>query len=84
VEQTGLQVVRISFLFASLFPLMLAVRMGQKVLRNFRRPQGDSELEVPPAPVNMALTWLVSGEAALARRVPMPIGSSLMIVARKP
>ena len=75
---------RISFLFASLLPLMLAVRTGQKLMRSFRAPQGDSELHVPPAPVNGALTWLVSGEAALARRVPMPFGSSLMIVARKP
>ena len=84
VGDAGLQVVSISFLFASLFPLMLAVRMWQKVLRPFREPQGDSELEVPPEPINAALTWLVEKEAALSRRLPMPIGSSLLIVARKP
>jgi len=84
IADAGLQAVRISFLFGSLLPLMLAVRTGQKLLRSFRSPQGDSELHVPPAPVNGALTWLVSREAALARRVPMPFGSSLMLVARKP
>jgi SAM-dependent methyltransferase len=84
VGDSGLQVVRISFVFASLFPIMLSVRMWQKLLRPFREPQGDSELEVPPEPINAALTWLVEKEAALSRRVPMPIGSSLLIVARKP
>lgn len=84
VGSAGLQVVSISFLFASLFPLMLGVRMWQKLLRPFRKPQGDSELEVPPEPINEALTWLVKREAALSRRLPMPIGSSLLIVARKP
>ena len=84
IEEAGLEVVRISFLFASLVPLMLAVRTGQKVMRLFRDPpKVDTELLVPSAPVNGALTWLVSGEAALARRVPMPFGSSLMLVARK-
>lgn len=84
VGDAGLQVVRISFLFASVFPLMLGVRMWQKLLRPFREPQGDSELHVPPEPINAALTWLVEKEAALSRRLPMPIGSSLLIVARKP
>ena len=84
VGDAGLQVVSISFLFASLFPLMLGVRMWQKMLRPFRDPQGDSELHVPPEPINAALTWLVEREAALSRRLPMPIGSSLLIVARKP
>ncbi len=84
IGDSGLQVVRISFVFASLFPIMLSVRMWQKMLRPFREPQGDSELEVPPEPINAALSWLVEREAALSRRFPMPIGSSLLIVARKP
>ena len=84
VGDSGLQVVRISFLFASLFPIMLSVRLWQKMLRPFREPQGDSELHVPPEPINAALTWLVEREAALSRRLPMPIGSSLLIVAKKP
>jgi SAM-dependent methyltransferase len=83
VEDAGLRVVRISYLFASLFPLILAVRALQQLLRPFCDPQGDSDLTVPPAPINGALTGLVLGEAALARRIPMPVGSSLLVVARK-
>jgi ubiquinone/menaquinone biosynthesis C-methylase UbiE len=84
VERAGLQPVRISFLFASLVPLMLAVRQVQLLLRRFREPRGDVDLTVPPAPINAALTWVVKGEAALGRRIPMPFGSSLLIVAKKP
>jgi ubiquinone/menaquinone biosynthesis C-methylase UbiE len=84
IEDAGLQVARITYLFASLVPLMLAVRRVQRMLRPFRAPRGDSDLAVPPAPVNAILTGLVNGEAALARRVAMPFGSSLLVVAKKP
>lgn len=80
----GLEPVRISFLFASLLPLMLAVRMTQRVQRLWRPPRGDADLAVPAAPVNALLSGIMTGEAALARRVPMPFGSSLLFVARKP
>lgn len=85
VEDAGLQVARITYLFASLVPLMLAVRRVQRMLRPFREEmRGDTDLTVPSAPVNAALTALVMGEVALARHVSMPFGSSLLIVARKP
>lgn len=84
LEQAGLEPVRLAFLFASLLPLMLAVRMGQRLLRVWRLPRGDEDLVVPSAPINAVLTAIVTAEAALARRVPMPFGSSLMVVAKKP
>jgi ubiquinone/menaquinone biosynthesis C-methylase UbiE len=84
LEGAGLQRVRLAYLFGSLVPLMLAVRTAQRLIRPFRPPTGDFDLTVPPAPVNAALTWTVEAEAAVARRVPLPIGSSLMMVGRKP
>jgi len=84
MDAAGLQAVRMSYLFASLLPLMLAVRLAQRVQRTWREPSGDADLTVPAAPVNAVLTGIVKGEAALARRVPMPFGSSLLIVGRKP
>ena len=83
VGSAGLEPVRISYLFASLLPLMLAVRTGQKLMRVVRQPKGDADLTVPITPINATLTWLVRREAALARRFEMPFGSSLLIVARK-
>jgi ubiquinone/menaquinone biosynthesis C-methylase UbiE len=84
LQQGGLEPVRVAFLFASLLPLMLTVRLLQRVQRLWRAPSGDEDLAMPPAPINALLSGIVRGEAALGRRVPMPFGSSLLIVARKP
>ena len=83
VEDAGLEAVRIAYLFASLVPMILAARTVQRMLRPLREPGGDPDLTVPAAPVNAILSGLVRGEAALARHLPMPFGSSLLIVARK-
>jgi ubiquinone/menaquinone biosynthesis C-methylase UbiE len=84
VRDAGLEPTRISYLFGSLVPLMLAVRRTQSMRRRYRTPTGDEDLTVPSALVNVALTALVRVEVALARRITMPFGSSLLIVARKP
>lgn len=84
VESAGLTVERMTFAFASLFPLMLAVRATQRLVRPFRSAPSHSDMHVPWAPVNAALMLLLDGEAVLSRHVPMPIGTSLIVVARKP
>ena len=83
-EQAGLRVERVQFLFASLVPLMLTVRGLQRLLRPLRRPRLDADIAVPSPPVNVTLAWVLRQEAAVAQRVPMPFGSSLLVVARKP
>jgi hypothetical protein len=84
VEQAGLRAERVSFLFASIFPLIVATRAVQRVLRPLRGKHVDSDMRVPARPINNALTRLVRAEAAVARRWAMPIGSSLLVIARKP
>jgi SAM-dependent methyltransferase len=84
VESAGLTAERVSFMFASLFPLMASLRLAQRVTRRLgRNARADTDITVPIAPVNSLLTALVSVEAALIRHMPMPIGSSLLVVARK-
>jgi SAM-dependent methyltransferase len=83
VEGAGLETVRVSFMFASVFPVILGARLMQRLLRPIRGVRGDADIQVPAAAVNAALTAVVSAEASLARRVTMPIGSSLLVVARK-
>jgi SAM-dependent methyltransferase len=83
LADAGLHPVRVAFVFGSILPMVLGIRLAQRMLRPLRQPTGDEDLQAPAAPVNTALAWLVRGEAALARRVPMPFGSSLMIVGRK-
>jgi|CXWL01.1.fsa_nt_gi SAM-dependent methyltransferase len=84
VRKAGLTPVRVTFLFASLFPILLLSRVMQRLTMRFRRPSVDSDIRVPSAPVNTTLTWLVTAEASLARIVSMPVGSSLLVIARKP
>jgi len=84
VEQAGLRVERVSFLFASLFPLMVIVRLVQRLLRPYRTFRPDTDIAVPSAPLNALLTAVVTAEAVVARYVPMPVGSSLLVVGRKP
>jgi hypothetical protein len=85
LEGAGLRIERLSFTFASLFPLMAAVRLGHR----WRRPGGEAEsgeweITVPAAPVNAVLTVAVGAEAMALRAIDMPIGSSIMCLARKP
>lgn len=85
VEAAGLRAERVSFMFASVFPLVAAARIAQRLTRRFRAgPRADVDIRVPIGPVNLLLTTLVSAEAAVARFVPMPFGSSVLVVARKP
>ncbi len=81
--QAGLRVERVSFLFGSLFPLMLTVRFAQRLMRPFRTYRPDTDIAIPSAPVNGLLTALVTAEAKVARHVSMPVGSSLLVVGRK-
>jgi SAM-dependent methyltransferase len=82
-ESAGLRVERVSFAFACLFPLMLGVRTMQRLSRPFRGAPSHSDMEVPWAPLNAALMRLLDVEAAVSRYVAMPIGTSLIVVARK-
>ena len=83
VEGAGLTISHLTYLFATLFPMMLAVRA---LRRDAASPdgEGDWEMRVPPAPINGALATMLAGEAAISRHVPMPAGSSVLVVARKP
>jgi SAM-dependent methyltransferase len=82
--QAGLHVERVAFLFGSLFPLMLTVRFAQRLMRPFRTFRPDTDIAVPSAPLNALLTTLVTAEARIARLVSLPVGSSLLVVGRKP
>jgi len=84
VEEAGLRLERASFMFGSLFPMMLCARLLQRLTRPFRSVRDDIDIAVPSYPVNQVLSMIVRAEAAVAARVPMPFGSSLLVVARKP
>ena len=94
VEGAGLRIHHLTYLFATLFPAMLAVRLASRTGsgRGSLQRRGESsdppqspdwEMRVPSAPINSALTGILAVEAALSRRIPMPVGSSVLVVAGK-
>lgn len=85
VEGAGFRVERITYDHFTLMPMMLPVRTWQRWTASEGVVEaGESEITPPIAPVNAALSALVSLEAMALRVVNMPIGPSLMCLARKP
>ena len=84
VERGGFRIERLTFDHLTLLPLILSVRLWQRATaRDGVVTAGETEIAVPAAPVNAALTALVSLEALALRLVNMPVGSSLMCLAQK-
>ena len=74
---------RLTYSNAILFPLMLTVRTGQRLMGLATPEEAGTDVVVPPAPINSLLSGLLLAEARALRLVDMPIGSSLLCVARK-
>ena len=83
LEAHGFQVARLTYTNFSLFPLMLAVRTAQRVIGLATPEEAGTDISVPPKPVNGLLASLLMLEARALRIADMPIGSSLLCVARK-
>lgn len=84
VEGAGFRIERLTFDHFTLLPMLLPVRVWHRVTaQDGVVPAGEAEITVPMAPINALLTALVSLEAVALRAVNMPIGSSLMCLARK-
>jgi SAM-dependent methyltransferase len=81
LERAGFSVKRLTYTNASILPLLLGVRLGQRLLGHHESTQ---EISVPPGPVNAALSAILAVEAAALRVVNMPVGSSLLTLASRP
>lgn len=83
LEAGGLRIERLTYTNATLFPLMLAVRLAQRAT-GLADQARESDLRVPARPVNAVLAGLLGVEARAVKAVDMPIGSSVLCLARKP
>jgi SAM-dependent methyltransferase len=81
LEAAGFRVTHATYTNFSILPLVAAVRLKQRLAGD--HVESQEEITVPPAPVNAALSGLLALEAAAARLVSMPAGSSLLMVAAK-
>jgi SAM-dependent methyltransferase len=84
LREAGFEVLRLTYTNATLFPLVLGVRLSQRVLGLAAHAEEAShDLTVPAWPVNRTLASLLAAEAAAARHVDLPFGSSLLCLGRK-
>jgi SAM-dependent methyltransferase len=81
LEAAGFTVRRITYTNLTLLPVLLAVRLGQR-LTGHRESAG--EISIPAAPVNALFSGVLAVEAAALRAVDMPVGSSLLALAARP
>jgi len=82
LEDAGFSIERVTYTNMMTFPLALAVRMSERVTGR-AGTASDADLRVPAAPVNTALNTLLAAEHAWLRVMNLPIGSSVMAIARK-
>ena len=80
----GFDVTRLTYTNFVLFPIMLAVRTAQRLAGLSTAEESGGDINVPARPVNAVLSALLQLEAKALRRIDMPIGSSLLCVARRP
>lgn len=80
LQAAGFRVDRISYTNFSILPMVAGVRLAQRLGGH---EESQQEISIPPAPINAALSGLLALEAAMFQWVNMPIGSSLLAVARK-
>lgn len=85
LQQAGFTTVRLSYYNAALLPPIAAVRAVGNLRRRFS-PAADapsSDVSVPPWPINDALAAVFGAERHLLRRVPLPLGASLIADLRR-
>lgn len=83
LEHAGFRVERITYTNATLFPVTLGVRMAQRLTGLAQKEDALGEITVPPAPVNALLSAALWLEARVLRVATLPVGSSLLCLARK-
>ena len=82
LERAGFVIERLTYTNASILPIVAAVRFSQR-LRQGGHELSDSEMTVPSPPLNFTLASLLALESYALRAVDMPLGSSLLTLARK-
>ena len=82
LERGGFEMVRLTYTNASIFPIVAATRFWQR-LRGVNTKTTIGDFFLPPAPINAVLKGVLLAEAAALRWVNMPVGSSVLCLARK-
>ena len=81
--RAGLEVVRVSYTHATLFPILAAVRGWERWRGGGEAAASEADLEVPAAPINAALSAALAVEGMVLPHANLPFGSTVMGLARK-
>jgi SAM-dependent methyltransferase len=79
----GFHISRLTYTNFSLLPLMIPVRLSQRLMGLSTPEETGADISTPAGPVNAVLSAVVAAEAFALRFVNMPLGSSLLALARK-
>ena len=80
IREAGFEPVQATYFNGFLFPVIAGIRLLRKL---FGRAGGDDEA-MPPAPLNLLLTLIFGWERHLIGRLSMPVGVSILALARRP
>lgn len=83
LESAGFLVCRISYLFMCLFPVVYLVRKIRELLVLEPGKQNQDLIKLPHKLVNNCLGIIFNIESQIIKHVSLPIGSSLVCIARK-
>jgi len=83
LESAGFEIETLTYANMSAFPPALAVRWMER-MSGRAATASDADLQVPAAPINAAFNLFASLEAAWLRLAGLPIGTSVLALARKP
>jgi SAM-dependent methyltransferase len=78
-SETGLSLVTATYFNTLLFPVIAAVRF----VKNLLGRESADDAVVPPRPVNGILTAVFASERHLVGRITLPVGVSILMVARR-
>lgn len=84
LERGGFVVERLTYTNATLFVPLAIARLLQRRRGLRREGETESEISVPPAPINAIMAAVMRLEALWLRWLDEPFGSSLLCLARKP
>lgn len=79
LQQAGFTVEKITYFNTILFPVVYVVRM----LNNFLKRNGASDVEIPSAPINYILKIIFGFEKFIIRFASLPFGVSILAVVKK-
>lgn len=84
VEGVGLRAERMSYVNTLLFPVILAIRVVERLRRGGAQPEPHKDTGEVPEPLNRLFVRLLELEGRIIRRLPLPFGVSIIGAATKP